>query len=274
MNHQNCKTHRVVRKGFTLIELLVVIAIISILAAILFPVFSRARENARRASCLSNLRQIGLGFMQYAQDYDSFYPPAFFWNTASGAPNTLVTDTTTPGGTINVTNASLQGHYWSWMDSIFPYVRSVQIFFCPSVPVTSTVYSQVVPHYGYSTAFGGYYSDGGVYSPSYTNWSQLNMAAVNRPSEIIMVTEVSSPYSIRTTPAYVASLAVQPLYAFMVTPHFAGANSVYADGHVKWLQEKTLQALGGAGNCNPALYNQAPYNTYASCSTTWNPYIS
>ena len=58
------------RSAFTLIELLVIIAIIAILAAILFPVFSRARENARRASCQSNLKQIGLGMLQYAQDYD------------------------------------------------------------------------------------------------------------------------------------------------------------------------------------------------------------
>ncbi|RYG53119.1 DUF1559 domain-containing protein, partial [bacterium] len=58
------------RKAFTLIELLVVIAIIAILAAILFPVFGRARENARRSSCQSNLKQIGLGIMQYTQDYD------------------------------------------------------------------------------------------------------------------------------------------------------------------------------------------------------------
>src|SRR5471032_187855 len=63
-------------KGFTLIELLVVIAIIAILAAILFPVFARARENARRASCQSNLKQIGLGFQQYSQDYDERFPIA------------------------------------------------------------------------------------------------------------------------------------------------------------------------------------------------------
>ena len=61
-------------RGFTLIELLVVIAIISVLAAILFPVFARARENARRTSCLSNLKQIGLAFLQYTQDYDEAYP--------------------------------------------------------------------------------------------------------------------------------------------------------------------------------------------------------
>src|SRR3954469_24153437 len=61
-------------RGFTLIELLVVIAIIALLAAILFPVFGRARENARRSNCLSNLKQVGLGVMQYVQDHDEIYP--------------------------------------------------------------------------------------------------------------------------------------------------------------------------------------------------------
>jgi prepilin-type N-terminal cleavage/methylation domain-containing protein/prepilin-type processing-associated H-X9-DG protein len=72
-------------KGFTLIELLVVIAIIAILASILFPVFARARENARRSGCQSNLKQLGLSFMQYAQDYDETYPKTF----AYGALNTF-----------------------------------------------------------------------------------------------------------------------------------------------------------------------------------------
>lgn len=65
---------RIPRRGFTLIELLVVIAIIALLAAILFPVFARARENARRASCQSNLKQIGLSVVQYTQDYDETFP--------------------------------------------------------------------------------------------------------------------------------------------------------------------------------------------------------
>ena len=62
------------RRGFTLIELLVVIAIIAILAAILFPVFAKAREKARQASCLSNVKQMCLALMQYAQDYDETLP--------------------------------------------------------------------------------------------------------------------------------------------------------------------------------------------------------
>ena len=76
-------------EGFTLIELLVVIAIIAILASILFPVFARARENARRTSCLSNLKQLGLGAMMYVQDYDESYPLAQTY---------IPTDANTPGG--------------------------------------------------------------------------------------------------------------------------------------------------------------------------------
>ena len=91
------------RNAFTLIELLVVIAIIAILAAILFPVFARARENARRSSCQSNLKQVGLGVLQYAQDYDERL-------TFSNYDNTNL----------------------RWMDVLQPYIKSEQIFNCPS----------------------------------------------------------------------------------------------------------------------------------------------
>ncbi|MEO6909135.1 MAG: DUF1559 domain-containing protein, partial [Abditibacteriaceae bacterium] len=93
-----------VKKGFTLIELLVVIAIIAILAAILFPVFARARENARRASCQSNLKQIGLSLMMYSQDYDDLF-----------------------------LNAGNDGAQQIWPDMIQSYVKSDQIFNCPSM---------------------------------------------------------------------------------------------------------------------------------------------
>src|SRR5690349_7542861 len=94
------------KTGFTLIELLVVIAIIAILAAILFPVFARARENARRASCQSNLKQISLGIKQYLQDYDEKFP-LVAWNL-SAVP------------------------YGGWAYIIQPYVKSDQIYQCPS----------------------------------------------------------------------------------------------------------------------------------------------
>ena len=107
------------RRGFTLIELLVVIAIIAILAAILFPVFARARENARRSSCLSNMKQIGLGMMQYSQDNDERYPPNWHCGTnASSCPaEDLDTDTSKPSGRFTVNgNSSGSGHYRTWIN--------------------------------------------------------------------------------------------------------------------------------------------------------------
>ncbi len=92
------------RRGFTLIELLVVIAIIALLAAILFPVFARARENARKSSCSNNLKQIGLGMAQYIQDFDETMPQ--IWNG-----NTFV---------------------YNWAPAFYPYLKSYQIYKCPS----------------------------------------------------------------------------------------------------------------------------------------------
>lgn len=111
--------HHTTRRAFTLIELLVVIAIIAILAAILFPVFARARESARRASCQSNLKQIGLGLMQYAQDYDGW----------------------TPGSVTYLT----PGVGMSWPSTIQPYVKSGQLFVCPSGVDSPSVQSDVMP---------------------------------------------------------------------------------------------------------------------------------
>jgi len=104
MDRIACRTQRrkEVNRGFTLIELLVVIAIIALLAAILFPVFARARENARKSSCANNMKQIGLGILQYAQDYDEINTPL-----RGGG-----------GG--------------SWRQRTFPYTKSAQLYVCPS----------------------------------------------------------------------------------------------------------------------------------------------
>jgi len=109
------------RAAFTLIELLVVIAIIAILAAILFPVFAQARESARKASCISNTKQLGLGVMMYVQDYDEMYP-CNSWDT----PPIGTADT-------DAHNAGfLSATQWVWR--IMPYIKNKQIFVCPSDP--------------------------------------------------------------------------------------------------------------------------------------------
>jgi prepilin-type N-terminal cleavage/methylation domain-containing protein len=109
------------KAGFTLIELLVVIAIIAILAAILFPVFAQARESARKATCISNTKQLGLGVMMYVQDYDEMYP-CNSWDTP--AIGTADNDTH---------NANfLSAVQWPWR--ILPYMKNKQIFVCSSDP--------------------------------------------------------------------------------------------------------------------------------------------
>ncbi len=108
--------HRSQKRAFTLIELLVVIAIIAILAAILFPVFAKAREAARKASCQSNLKQIGLGLRMYSQDYDEKYPA----NRVSGF--TSWTGICSNGG----------GNFDNWKTLIQPYIKNYNLFRCPS----------------------------------------------------------------------------------------------------------------------------------------------
>lgn len=110
------------REGFTLIEILIVVAIIALLATILFPVFGRARENAKRASCLNNMKQLGLGLMQYSQDYDERFP-TFMWNKDTGTLASAVAPLT---------------NYFTWDSAIYPYVRNEQIFKCPSAYIKNT----------------------------------------------------------------------------------------------------------------------------------------
>ena len=134
------------RRGFTLIELLVVIAIIAILAAILFPVFAQAREKARATSCLSNLKQMGIGLMMYSQDYDEWMPPAWIgWDED-------------PAKSVGFPGKA------RWMDVVQPYVKNTQIFTCPDsatkyVPVPpDKVVNDVDPATGlvYTEENGGY----------------------------------------------------------------------------------------------------------------------
>ena len=130
---QNSSTQRSrVAQGFTLIELLVVIAIIAILAAILFPVFGRARENARRSTCQSNMKQLGLAFAQYTQDFDEKYPQARAADP-SGNYGGLNSAPIFPSSAFNGFTQS-PAHPWSqsWAMVLQPYAKSTQIMSCPS----------------------------------------------------------------------------------------------------------------------------------------------
>jgi prepilin-type N-terminal cleavage/methylation domain-containing protein/prepilin-type processing-associated H-X9-DG protein len=123
---------KTMKRGFTLIELLVVIAIIAILAAILFPVFARARENARRTSCQNNMKQIALGAKQYIGDYDETYP----------ATGTASSTTDTSG----------------WSVVLQPYIKSIQVLQCPSEPTApggATAYNGAYTDYAYNSNVAG-----------------------------------------------------------------------------------------------------------------------
>jgi prepilin-type N-terminal cleavage/methylation domain-containing protein/prepilin-type processing-associated H-X9-DG protein len=126
------------KKAFTLIELLVVIAIIAILASILFPVFGRARENARRSSCQSNLKQIGIGILQYTQDYDERYPG---------------------GGAFYQVNLGGTNVYQTWDLTIQPYLKSYQIVTCPSDSVTPEVTIPTIGKVTRSYSYANYMRD-------------------------------------------------------------------------------------------------------------------
>lgn len=255
------------KRGFTLIELLVVIAIIAILAAILFPVFGRARENGRRSSCQSNMKQQGLGVLQYVQDYDEKYPQAYYY--------------------INDNDAA--GGYMHWSAMIQPYTKSYQLFVCPSDPnggqLPTNTFDQQAPRISYTansailprkrrTADAG---------------NTVSLSAVDETAKLIMLAEMSDTAQCvqGTSVASGAALkshrstnalgldaagtqfsgeytltATLPTSLYAVTPakakadtdackvtaastyshltytaperHLGGANYTFADGHVKW----------------------------------------
>jgi prepilin-type N-terminal cleavage/methylation domain-containing protein/prepilin-type processing-associated H-X9-DG protein len=188
------------RKGFTLIELLVVIAIIAILAAILFPVFARARENARRASCQSNMKQIALGYKQYIQDYDELYPRA---------RAVAATDATNP----------------NWAVQLDPYLKSTQIFACPS---DSAAKGGTAGEYTYSYSYNGYLDS--------KNESQMNNSAV-----IVLNYEMPGSTTAST------NISVSAGAGAASTRHLDGANYSFVDGHVKWLRPEKVSPTATDG---------------------------
>jgi prepilin-type N-terminal cleavage/methylation domain-containing protein/prepilin-type processing-associated H-X9-DG protein len=174
-------------KGFTLIELLVVIAIIAILAAILFPVFAQARERARAISCISNLKQIGLGLAMYTQDYDETMPAAF----ANVNPIN--------GGGINVIPYDQQ---------ILPYIKNNQVFKCPSDSLVhdsgdnggywdgNLFTHKQARSYGYIGQINTTQANGGDPNTGMSDWGTGHaIAAIDQPADTIAITESWAPNS-------------------------------------------------------------------------------
>ena len=236
--------------AFTLIELLVVIAIIAILAAILFPVFARARENARRSSCLSNMKQIGLGVIQYTQDYDEKYP----------------------------IGRDLGGI--GWAGQTLPYIKSSQIFVCPSDTKPNSANPQI--SYAYNSAI--------VYPIG--SWKGPSIAAFNASSLTVLAFEVTNstwdpntdtvnPYSpagngyngvnnirestVRYATGIMSSSGSTPAslqsYDAVTGRHLDTSNFLFVDGHVKSLRgERISVGLAAPNPTSTASGNASPYN--------------
>jgi len=191
------------RRGFTLIELLVVIAIIAILAAILFPVFARAREKAKQASCLSNVKQLMLAVLQYAQDYDDTYPPGAL---IAPAP-------TPPTGD-------------EWDEVLDPYIKNQQIRQCPSVPRNARGYGWNYQNFGY------YYNSHG------SGWA-TNQSDIQAPAETLLIGDNpdSGMYGAGGRYIYGPTQVQQPADGIgnVSGRHNDGANYGFCDGHSKWM---------------------------------------
>ena len=213
-------------RGFTLIELLVVIAIIAILAAILFPVFARARAKARQASCQSNLKQIGLAAAMYAQDYDGKYASCHCgramdkWGNGPGA-------------------------IW-WNGLLMPYCKNYQVMACPSMS-NPRFYGETEPGWGtdclyrFEAGYGMNWYYAGTPARDQGWWISLSEEDIQRPAEKIYIGEafrvvvgpnpsIGLPYA-----TWIANVQANPLsYGYGVIRHNDGMNLLFVDGHVKW----------------------------------------
>jgi len=241
------------RSGFTLIELLVVIAIIAILAAILFPVFAQARDKARQASCLSNLKQIGVALGMYNQDYDERMPDCCQWGRAwvwavsngdfTGACAQVGISKSSPSKDTYIGPEQTPPRYVQ--ELLHPYVKNAELWFCPGVGKSRYFNGDPKwPTYGYN---GTTYIWNRQANPStsvnpYSKQkpvllSGLAIASIPRPAEAPTLWDMPYWYQIKT-----------PCPQSDLKPaHGDGLNVLYADTHVKYrpFEKKSTQAISG-----------------------------
>jgi len=239
--------HRTTRHttGFTLIELLVVIAIIAILAAILFPVFARAREKARQTACLSNLKQLGLAFMQYAQDYDETFPCGVWYGGASWSTE-YAWDYTVDWG-----SAPVNGIQPNTLGTIGPYTKNSQLGLCPSA---KALQSWGRPYSGYAVN-ATYLCPDGV--------SGASLGAVQRPSEVCLIAD-SAYYSggsyCQNNYLRAPGDAARAWGRFgLHYRHNGTANVCYVDGHAK-ASTKKCNASSADPECGDLSSDDSAYN--------------
>ena len=235
-------------------ELLVVIAIISLLAAILFPVFASVRDRARAASCLSNMKQIGTGVLMYEQDNDE----QLFFRAVSGTSvgRTRVVNPTLMSKTLNPTVYYPE----QWYNVLIPYVKSSQVWACPSDP-TPTLSADAS---GNTTIPRSYVVSSAVES--------LRLTQVPDPTSTIVVTEkVSSAGDTwldqmdgdmlpqQTSPAAMNSVA---------NWHEGGMNNAFFDGHAKWEMASSVWASADLTGCRVIHNNPAPLANLIAAGTS------